>query len=195
MHNGKCFGNFVFMQNNEYQVFVISEYQITNIRSVYQLTKIRKFIMVNIFRDKTNDPRLHSFVIFMAVAVFMVIAFLIKLVAPDYISGRFYWTIATAFMLFYAVFSSIASIASDNIMIFWGKAMYSYMALAVAAGGLAYFFSGISIFDAGSFSWLYTVITIVYVVFMTLVRSMKMIVEFAQKEEWTSPNLRNKKKS
>jgi hypothetical protein len=149
--------------------------------------------MINIFRDKSNDPRVHSLLIFMAIAVFMIIAFLIKLVVPDYINARFYWTIATAFMLFYAVFSSIASIATDNIMAFWGKAMYSYMALAIAAGGLAYLFSGISIFDAGSFSWLYTVITIVYVVFMTLVRSMKMIVEFAQKEEWTSPNLRKKK--
>jgi hypothetical protein len=123
----------------------------------------------------------------------MVCAFLIKLAIPDLFTNRFYWMIATAFMLFYAVFSSIASIASDNILLFWGKAMYSYMALAVAAGALAYLFSGISIYAAGSFSWLYTVVTIVYVVFMTLVRSMKMIVEFAQKEEWNSPNLRKKK--
>jgi hypothetical protein len=149
--------------------------------------------MINIFQDKANDPRVHSLVVFIAILTVMVGTFLLRLVAPDIVSTRFFWMTATAFMLFYAVFSSVASIASNNILLFWGKAMYSYMALAAGAGCLAYSFSGISIYDAGSYSWLYVVVTIVYVVFMTLVRSMKMIVEFAQKEEWNSPNLRKKK--
>jgi hypothetical protein len=38
IHNVKWFWNFAFMQNIEHQAFVISEYRITNIRSVYLLS-------------------------------------------------------------------------------------------------------------------------------------------------------------
>jgi hypothetical protein len=150
--------------------------------------------MVNLFRGHMHDPRFHSLLILGVVLFVMLCTFVTGYFAPSWVSLKFYWMTAAAFMLFYAVFSSIASLATDNFLLYWGKAMYSYMALAAAAGFLAYFFSGISIYDAGSMSWLYVVVTIVYLVFMSLVRTLRIIVEFAQKEEWNSPNLRKKKK-
>jgi hypothetical protein len=70
--------------------------------------------------------------------------------------------------------------------------VYSFAALAVASGYFAYLFSGINIFDAGSYSWLFKVIFIVYLVFMSMIRAMKVIVEFAQKEEWNAPKLKKR---
>jgi hypothetical protein len=45
IHNGKWFWDFAFMQNVENQVFAISEYRITNIRSVYEM-KIQATILI-----------------------------------------------------------------------------------------------------------------------------------------------------
>jgi hypothetical protein len=150
--------------------------------------------MVNIFKSNAKDPLNQAIIVFVGVLSVMCIAFLLSQVTSNFVSLRFYWLTTTAFLLFFSVFNSIASLASEDGIKFWGRSMYSYMGLAVTSGLLAWGFSGISIFDAGSYSWLFKVVTVVYIVFMTMVRTMKIIVEFAQKEEWNSPNLRKKKK-
>lgn len=72
--------------------------------------------------------------------------------------------------------------------------MMSFMAVAALSGGTAYLLSGIAINDAGSYRWIYIVVTIGFLVFMSIMGFMKRIVEFAQKEEWNSPKQRNKKR-
>jgi hypothetical protein len=123
----------------------------------------------------------------------MLVAFGIQSAYPEQVTPKFYWLTCTAFMLFYSVFNSIGSLATDNLNEYWGKSMYSFAALAVISGTTAYLFSGITIFEAGSYSWLFKVVFFVYLVFMSLVRSMKLIVEFAQREEWNSPKFKNRR--
>lgn len=150
--------------------------------------------MVNIFKNNAKDPVNQAIIVLSGILIVMIGAFILSKFIADLVTLRFYWLTTTAFLLFFAVFNSVSSLATEDGVKFWGRSMYSYMSLAIVAGLLAWGFSGISIFEAGSYSWLFKVVTVVYIVFMTLVRSMKLIVEFAQKEEWNSPNIRKKKK-
>jgi hypothetical protein len=150
--------------------------------------------MVNIFRDNENNPPAQALIVFCAGLIVMLATFLVSLIDKSWVSPRFYWLTAASFLLFFSVFNSVSSLISKNVLHFWARSIYSYMGLALLSGIIAWRFSGISIYDAGTYSWIYVVVTIVYVVFLTLVRSMKMIVEFAQKEEWQNPNLRRRKK-
>lgn len=112
----------------------------------------------------------------------------------DTVTSRWAWLVAASFMLFFALFNAIISAASKNILKYWGRSIYSFMGLAVGAGLLAWAFSGLPIGNAGSYKWIYFVVTFGYLVFLSMVAVMKKIVEFAQKEEWNRPKLRQKKR-
>lgn len=103
------------------------------------------------------------------------------------------WSIATAFTLLFAIFNSILSLNADNSMRYWAGSMYSYLALAFANGLAAWAFSGIRLSDAGSYRWIYIVITVGFLVFMSMVNFMKKIVEYAEREEWNQPRQRRRK--
>jgi hypothetical protein len=103
------------------------------------------------------------------------------------VPNKFYWMTTCALMLFFSVFNSISSLAAHNLANYWGRSMMSFMGFAVVSGFCSYFFSGLHIFDAGSYSYIYYVITFVYIIFLAMVQSMKSIVEFAQKEQWSQP--------
>jgi hypothetical protein len=79
-------------------------------------------------------------------------------------------------------------------MKYWGRSIYSFAGLAAASGLLAWGLSGLSISEAGSYKWIYFVVTFGYLVFLSMIAFMKQIVEFAQKEEWNKPKLRQKKR-
>jgi hypothetical protein len=99
----------------------------------------------------------------------------------------FAWSIATAFTLLFAMLNSLISLTADSFAKYWGSSMYSYMALAFANGLAAWGFSGVPLGEAESFRWIYVVITVGFLVFLSLVNFMKKIVQFAEREEWNQP--------
>jgi len=103
---------------------------------------------------------------------------------------RFPWMIAASFMLLYAVGNSIFSVSSDNMAKYWGQSIYSFMGLAAASGLVAWGLSGLSIGQAGSYRWIYIVVTIGYLVFLSMMGVLRTIVAFAQREEWNQPRKR-----
>lgn len=109
------------------------------------------------------------------------------------VSDRFPWMTASAFILFFAMFNSIFSLSSKDMNKYWGRSMLSYAGLVLCSGGLAYLFSSLSINDAGSYRWIIIVLTFGYLVFMSIMRFMRNIVEFAEKEEWNRPKKRNRR--
>jgi len=104
------------------------------------------------------------------------------------------WVFASTFLLFYAIFNVVFSLSAENAERYWTQAVIGFVVCVLALGCLAYLISGLGINDAGSFKWIFIVITIIYLVFMSIVRAMKGIVDFAQKEEWNSPKMRDKNK-
>ncbi len=106
-------------------------------------------------------------------------------------TGKLYaWSIATAFTLLFALLNSLMSLTTDNFAKYWGNSMYSYMALAVGNGLAAWGFSGIPLGEAESFRWIYFVITVGFLVFLSMANFMKKIVQFAEREEWNQPKRR-----
>jgi hypothetical protein len=110
------------------------------------------------------------------------------------IEQRFPWTVTASFILFFAVFNSVISLLSNNLDSYWTRSILSYVGLAGLAGLAAYLFSSLGINEAGSYRWLYIVLTFGYLLFMSIIGLMRKIVEFAQREEWNQPRLRKKKK-
>jgi uncharacterized protein YacL len=107
---------------------------------------------------------------------------------------RTYWTLAATFILFFAIFNSLFSLTTQNMDRYWTRSMLSFVALAAISAGAAYLFSGIPMEEAGSYKWIYIVLTIGYLVFISIMGAMRNIVDFAQKEEWNSPRIRKKGK-
>ena len=68
------------------------------------------------------------------------------------------------------------------------------MGLAAVAALLAQVFSKMSMNEAGSYKWIYMVVTVGYLVFLVILTAMRKIVDFAQREEWTQPRLRQRRK-
>ena len=102
------------------------------------------------------------------------------------------WSIATAFMLLFALLNSIASLSADSSTKYWGASMYSYIGLAVCTGLAAWFFSGVPVGEAESYKSIYLVVTIGFLVFISMVNFMKRIVNFAEREEWSQPRKKNR---
>ncbi len=140
------------------------------------------------------NPYLQAATVLGAVLIVMIGGFLVKLTGLITVGDRFPWLTAASFMLFFAVFNSVFSLSAKEMNAYWSKSMFSFMGLAVLSGGLAYLFSAIAIQDAGSYTWIYVVVTIGYLVFMSMMRLMRNIVEFAEREEWNSPKMRSRKR-
>jgi hypothetical protein len=146
----------------------------------------------NSFFEKAYDPIIQASIVLGLGLVVMIGGKLIALMDVISVSDRFPWMTATSFLLFYAMFNSIFSLSSKDMNKYWGRSMLAYLGLIVCSGLLAYLFSSMSINNAGSYRWIMIVLTFGYLVFMSIVRFMKNIVEFAEKEEWNSPKKRQR---
>jgi drug/metabolite transporter (DMT)-like permease len=146
---------------------------------------------VSIF-DRGISPFLQAGIAFGSVIVFILVSKLIKLTGLLEVPDRFPWITAASFLLLFALFNSVFSLSADNILKYWGRSMYCFLGLAFASGFAAYLFSSITIDEAGSYRWIYVVLTIGYLVFLGMMAFMRRIVEFAQREEWNHPRLRHK---
>ncbi|MEO1514867.1 MAG: hypothetical protein AAFV95_07635 [Bacteroidota bacterium] len=105
----------------------------------------------------------------------------------------FPWMTSASFILFFAIFNSIISLAAKDLNNYWSRSIMSFMALAVCSGFSAYLFSSVTIWEAGSYQWIYIVLTIGYLVFLSMMGFMKRVVEFAQREEWNSPKKKRRR--
>lgn len=143
--------------------------------------------------EKTFDPIYQAILCFGAGLIVMLGGKLVQWTDLMDISNRFPWMTSAAFMLFFAMFNSVYSLSAKNMSKYWGRSIYSFMGLAVASGLTAYLFSALSINEAGSYRWIYIVLTIGYLVFLCIVTFMRKIVEFAQKEEWNQPRIRHRR--
>ncbi len=94
-----------------------------------------------------------------------------------------YWITSATFLLFYALFNSLLSLSSKNQNAYWGQSIFSFMAVVIITGFVAYLLSSLSIYEAASMKWIYMVLTLVYIIFLTIVRLMRTIVQIAIKQD------------
>ncbi len=144
--------------------------------------------------EKNIDPVLQASAVYVAALFLTLLGKFVELIGLIDVTERFPWLCSASFMLLFAIFNSILSLSSKDMNKYWGRSMMCFMGLAVISGLTAYLISGININDAGSYRWIYIVVTVGYLVFMSIMGFMKRIVEFAEKEEWNSPKQRSKKR-
>lgn len=142
------------------------------------------------FLHNIEKPLIQAAAIIVSVFAVNIGSLLVKATGLIDVTNRFPWLNAASFMLFFAVLNSIYSITAKSVPHYWGLSMYSFMIVAGVSGLQAWAFSGISIVDAGSYMWIYVVVTFGYLVFLTIMAVLKKVVAFAEKEEWNSPKMR-----
>ncbi len=93
------------------------------------------------------------------------------------------WEVAFTFLLLYAMIASILSLNTSDQNNYWLFSLVGYVIVACIGGGCAYWITGISINEAGSLKWMYLVFTFGFLVLLTILRTMRKIIEIAQRED------------
>ncbi len=144
------------------------------------------------FEKNITRPVLQASVVLTAGLVFMSIAWLLNISGVYAMDRLFPWSVAAAFALLFAIFNSLISIWAVKSAKYWGESVYSFMALALCSSTAAWLFSGIPIREAGTYRWIFIVVTFGFLVFLSMVNFMKRIVQFAEREEWNQPRKRRR---
>ena len=93
------------------------------------------------------------------------------------------WLVACSLTFFFAIGNSVLSLAADDQNTYWWQSILSYVLLALLGGSIAYLFSGVTVGEVDSYKWLYVVFTFGHILFLTIVRTMKRIVNLAKKQD------------
>jgi FtsH-binding integral membrane protein len=131
--------------------------------------------------EKDISPFKQGLIILAATLFFQVIIFITA--SKDGFLSRTYWTTSIALVLVFILFNAVLSLSTKDQNNYYLKSIITYVVLCIAGGILAYFFSKKTIDEAGPYRWMYIVFTMVYILILAIIRSMKWIVEFAQKKD------------
>ena len=137
--------------------------------------------------ERANDPVAQSLLLLTIVLIILLITKFLTSMDLVETLPEFPWSIAATFLLFFAIVNSVSSIGAKDLNKYWGRSMMSFAGLAIGSGMLAYFFSSVAIGDARTYKWIFIVLTIGYMVFLSIIGFMKRIVEFAEEEDWQAP--------
>ncbi|MEY3050297.1 MAG: hypothetical protein RLY31_82 [Bacteroidota bacterium] len=143
--------------------------------------------------NKAKDPVIQSGVVLAAILLVNVLAAFARSAGMD-VEDRFPWTVAASFLLFFAAGNAVLSLQSADMDRYWTRSVLCFASVAVLSAFLAYLFSALPMRQAGSYRWIYIVLTIGYLVFLSMVTFMRKIVDFAQREEWNHPKVRKRRK-
>jgi hypothetical protein len=143
--------------------------------------------------ESTSPPWKQAITIASGALIIMLIAFLLTVSGIYAQEPLFAWSISAAFLLLFALYNSLLSLNSNKASQYWGQSVYSYIGLAFIMSMAAWLFSGINLNNAGSYKFIYIVVTIGFLVFSSMVNFMKKIVQFAEREEWTQPRKRRRR--
>ena len=93
------------------------------------------------------------------------------------------WITFTSFILFFALTTCVLSLRAPSQRWYWNRSILSFIGVVVASALFGQLFSGLSINEAGSFRWLFIVMSIGYLVFMSIVRLMRRIMDIVIKQD------------
>ncbi len=144
--------------------------------------------------SKAYNPVFQALFSFAFSVVIILGSFVAKLTGWMEVGQRFPWLVGAAFLLFYAMFNAIFCLSAKNILRYWQRSILSFIALLAVTSLFAYLTSSLGLSEAGSFQWIYMVLSFGYLVFLSMVTFLRNIVEYAMREEWNAPKSRYKKK-
>lgn len=145
-----------------------------------------------LFFEHKVDPLRQAALFVGGSAVFMLLAALLRWMGVSAIDRIFPWSVATAFLLLYAVFISVMSLNASSALKYWSRSIYGFAVVALGNGVVARLISGLALGEAQSYRWTYVVIAICFLVFLSIINLMRKIVAFAEREEWNAPRRRQR---
>jgi len=136
-------------------------------------------------RIKANkaNPIFQVILILILMALFMGINKLSQSPETELLNPTGAWEIMASFVLFFALVNCVFSLQSDTKITYWRNSIFSFFGLLVIGGGLAYLYSGVTLGEAGSMSWILFIFSFSYLIFLSIVNLMRFIVELAQKQD------------
>ena len=146
----------------------------------------------NSFYAQAIDPARQAVIVFGLSLGALIIGLILQSSGLSEFQDHFPWTIATSFMLFFIVFNTVFSLSSPDMNKYWIRSVSCYAVLAIVSALTAYLTSSIPFGEAGTFKWLFIVFSFSYLVFLSMVRFMRNIVEFAEREDWQAPKKRRR---
>lgn len=134
--------------------------------------------------DRIKNPVYQGITVALMALGFMILLKLLKISNLTEVDERLHWVISGAMMLFFALMNSVLSLQfTGDMNQYWFQATLSYLGTAVVSSLLAYLFSQMTIDEAGTFKWIYFVLTFGYLLFLSIMRFMRKVVQLAQRED------------
>lgn len=93
------------------------------------------------------------------------------------------WLMATSMLLFYVLLSSIYCFKATNRLLYYRQSTIAYIVIGIVLVSTAQYFSELKLSDAQSHRWIIIVISLVYLVFMTIIALIRKIVDIAIKQD------------
>lgn len=93
------------------------------------------------------------------------------------------WLFATSLIFFYIMLSSIFCFNAVDRIAYYRNAILTYVCLAVVLCLLSSMITGMKLAEAASHSWIIYVLSIVYIVFMVIIASIRKIVDLALRQK------------
>ena len=131
--------------------------------------------------EKDISPYKQGLIILISTLFFHLM--ILTVASTDSFLSRTYWTVSIAMVLVYALFNSIISLSTKDQNSYYLKSIITYVLLCISGGFLAYLFSKKNIDEAGPYRWMYIVFTMVYILILVIIRTMRVIVTLAQKKD------------
>ena len=132
---------------------------------------------------KLFDPPVQAGLILLMGLLIVGCAKLLDSMGISEMGTKFPWLISASLLLFFAIMNSVVSLSDSTVEYYWMKSIFSFAGLAFLSGMAATWFSSISVYAAGSYSWIYVVVSIGYVVFISIMNLMRTIVNIAIKQD------------
>lgn len=95
----------------------------------------------------------------------------------------FPWTIAAALTFLFGIVNTLLSLSSSSVVTYWRDSIMAYGFVLLSGALMAWGLSGLDIWEAKSFSWIYKVFTIAYILIMSIVQTIRRIVTMVQDQD------------
>ncbi len=131
---------------------------------------------------KAMNPFLMAAVALGGAVVFMLLGEMMEAFGTE-MSERFAYISGGSFLLLYAIYNSIFSLNSTDLNDYWKKSIFAYLLLLVSVTIIAYIFSGIWINEAGTFRWIFSILSFGYLTFLSVMGMVKRVFLIIKKED------------
>ena len=133
--------------------------------------------------DKPFNPMYQGLLVIALYAFLLGFIMLLKMFKWVNFQPLDYWKYATSMILFYVMLCCVFCFSTKDKIIYYRNSIFTYLILLILFSLISQFQSGLSIFEAESYSWILTVFSIIFVVMLTIINLVRKIVEVAIKQD------------